>query len=150
MPEFEPKDPKFDARVRASFARNRLLGSFGVAIKEIRPGHVVMTLPFREELCQQHGYLHGGVLAALLDSASGYAGLTLMPVSAAVLGVEFKVNFLAPAIGDHIEVFGRVLKSGRTLTVCAGDAFAVADGKSKVVASMLNTVMAVTDRDISD
>jgi uncharacterized protein (TIGR00369 family) len=150
MPDFEPKDPNFDARVRASFARNRLLGSFGVAIKEITPGHVVMTLPFREDLCQQHGYLHGGVLAALLDSASGYAGLTLMPVSAAILGVEFKVNFVAPAIGERVDVFGRVLKSGRTLTVCAGDAYAISDGKQKLVASMLNTVIAVTDRDISD
>ena len=121
-----------------------------MTIKEITPGHVVMTLPFREDLCQQHGYLHGGVLAALLDSASGYAGLTLMPVSAAVLGVEFKVNFVAPAIGDRIDVFGRVLKSGRTLTVCAGDAFAVSGGQSKLVATMLNTVIAVTDRDISD
>ena len=150
MNDFEPQDPDYAARVTASFARNRLLGSFGVAIKGIKPGHVTMSLPFREDLCQQHGYLHGGVLAALLDSASGYAGLTLMPVSAAVLGVEFKVNFVAPAIGERVDVFGRVLKSGRTLTVCAGDAYAVADGTQKLVASMLNTVMAVTDRDISD
>ena len=124
--------------------------TFGAMLASVSPGAVEITLPFREDLAQQHGYLHAGVIATIMDSACGYAALTLMPPEAAVLAVEFKVNFLAPAVGDRIVARGRVVRSGRTLTVCAGEAFATADGSEKLVASMLSTVMAVRDRGIAD
>ena len=145
-----PKDPNFEKRVRASFSQQRVMETFGAMLASVSPGAVEITLPFREDLAQQHGYLHAGVIATIMDSACGYAALTLMPPEAAVLAAEFKVNFLAPAVGDRIVARGRVVRSGRTLTVCAGEAFATTGGSEKLVASMLSTVMAVRDRGIAD
>ncbi len=102
-----------------------------------------MELPFRDDLTQQHGFLHAGVVAAIIDSACGYAALTLMPPDAAVLTSEYKVNLLSPAAGDAIIARGRVLKAGRTLIVTRGDAFALKGGEEKLVATMLATMMAV-------
>ena len=147
---FEPKDPDFEKRVRVSFSRQGIMKTLGAELREISPGAVDIFLPFRDNLSQQHGYLHAGVVATILDSACGYAGLTLMPPASAVLAVEFKVNFMAPATGEAIIAQGRVLKAGRTLIVCEGRAYAETNGSRKLVASMQSTVMAVSDRGIID
>jgi uncharacterized protein (TIGR00369 family) len=142
-----PADLAFAARVRDSFGRQRFMATLGARLVRIEPGEVDVELSFREDLTQQHGYLHAGVVAAIADSACGYAAFTLMPAGAAVLSVEFKLNLLAPARGDRLLARGRVLRAGRTLTVCTGDVAALAaDGEETLIASMLATIMALRDR----
>jgi uncharacterized protein (TIGR00369 family) len=143
---YEPKDPDFEARVRASFARQAFMATLGAELVAVSPGEVVIALPFREDLTQQHGFLHAGVATSVVDSACGYAALTLMPPGAGVLSVEFKVNLLAPAAGERFIATGRVVKPGRTLTVCAGEMAAERAGECAVVTLMQATMMTLKDR----
>ena len=144
MTHFTPKDADFEARVRASFARQRVMETFGARLLRVAPGEVEIGLDFREDLTQQHGYLHAGVVTTVVDSACGYAALTLMPAGAEVLSIEFKLNLLSPARGEGFAARARVVRAGRNITVCAGDLFALAAGGEKVVATMLGTMMTVT------
>ena len=146
---FTPMDAAFEARVRASFARQRVMNTIGAALTSVSPGAVVIELPFRADLTQQHGYLHGAIVTAIVDSACGYAAHTLMPVDAAVLTVEYKVNFLAPAVGRVFVAHGRVTKPGRTLTIAAGEVIAETEAGPKPIAIMLATMMTVSAREIS-
>ena len=143
MNDFVPRDTEYEARVRASFARQRVMATIGAALARIVPGEVEIELLFREDLTQQHGYLHAGVVAAVVDSACGYAALTLAPAGAEVVSVEFKLNLLAPAVGERFVARARVKRAGRSITVCAGDLFAAAGGAEKAVATMLATMMTV-------
>jgi len=136
-----------EERVRASFARQGLLATLGARVTRVAPGEVDVELAFDERLTQQHDYLHAGALTAALDSACGYAALTLLPEEAAVLSVEFKVNLLAPAAGERFLARGRVVRAGRTLTVCRGDAVAFAGDEERHVATMVATMMALGPRD---
>lgn len=145
-----PKDPGFEARVRASFARQRLMRTIGAVLEAVAPGRVAIRLPFRDDLTQQHGFLHAGTIAAAADSACGYAALTLMPADAAVLSIEFKVNMLAPAKGEAIIARAEVIRPGRTIMVCRADVYAVSAGDEKLVAAMQGTMMVVTGRGMSD
>jgi uncharacterized protein (TIGR00369 family) len=138
-----PRDPDFEARVRASFARQRFMATLGATLGRVAPGEVAITFTHREELTQQHGFLHAGVMTSVADSACGYAALSLMEPGAGVLSVEFKVNMLAPAVGDRFVATGRVVRSGRTLTVCAGEVTAERDGETIAVLLMQATMMAV-------
>lgn len=143
-------DPGIEARVRASFGRQRLMTTIGALVDEVASGRVVLRLPFRDDLTQQHGFLHAGTIAALADSACGYAALTLMPLDAAVLSVEFKVNMLAPAKGDAIVARAEVIRAGRTIMVCRADVVALLGAEEKLVAAMQGTMMVVRDRGMID
>ena len=147
MPTFEPQDPNFEARVRESSARQKVMKTIGASLTKISPGEVEIELPFRKDLTQQHDFLHGGIVATIVDTACGYAALTLMPVDSAVLTIEYKVNFVSPATGKKMIARGHITKPGRTVTVCAGDVFAVSDGKEKLVATMLATIMTLHGRE---
>jgi uncharacterized protein (TIGR00369 family) len=147
MPAFEPRDPEFEKRVRASFARQQVMRTLGASMTRVSPGEVEIALPFREDLTQQHGFLHAGIVSTIADSACGYAAYSLMPADAAVLTVEYKVNFLSPARGDRMIARARVTKPGRTVTVSACDVYAVQDGKEHVIATMLGTLMSVRERE---
>ena len=147
MPAFEPQDPAFEKRVRASFARQRVMQTIGARLVRVSPGEVEIALPFREDLTQQHGFLHAGVVSTIADSACGYAAYSLMPSDAAVLTIEYKVNFLSPAQGDRMIARARVTKAGRTVTVCTCDVMIVKDGREQIVATMLNTLMTVRERE---
>lgn len=114
----EQAAPEVEARIRASFELQGLMRHLGARLSRISPGHVQIVLPSRPEITQQHGYIHAGATSAIADSAGGYAALTLLPETAEVLTVEYKINLLAPATGDHLEAVGTVVKAGRTLTVC--------------------------------
>lgn len=144
---FEPKDLAFAARVRDSFARQGAMATLGATLSEVSPGRVAIELPWSAHLTQQHGFLHAGMVATALDSACGYAGFTLMPAEAAVLTIEFKINLLAPAKGQRFRMVGEVVKPGRTVTVVEGKAFAIDEGREKLVATMHATLMAVVGRD---
>jgi uncharacterized protein (TIGR00369 family) len=117
-------DPEIESLVRESFDRQGLMRYLGAIMVDVRAGEVGIRLPFRPELTQQHGFFHAGGTSAIADTAGGYAGLTVFPKGSAVLTVEFKINLIAPAKGDALFAVGRVLKSGRTLTVCQLEVFA--------------------------
>lgn len=143
------RDPDFETRVRASFARQQFMTLLGARLERVAAGEVCVRLPFQPALTQQHGFLHAGVVTSVVDSACGYAALTLMEPGAAVLSVEFKVNLLAPARGRAFVAVGRVVRAGRTLTVCTGEVRALpeGDGGDEVpVAIMQATIMAVRER----
>lgn len=146
----EAKDPNFEARVRASFGKQRLMRTIGAVLEDVAPARVSIRLPFRDDLTQQHGFLHAGTIASVADSAAGYAALTLMPADAAVLSIEFKVNMLAPAKGESIVARAEVIRPGRTIMVCRADVFALSGGKEKLVAALQGTMMVVSGRGMVD
>ena len=141
MPAFQPEDPAFEARVIDSFHQQKLMGTIGAALTRVAPGEVEIELPFRDDLTQQHGYIHAGVVTAIADSACGYAALSLLPAGAEVLTVEYKVNLLAPAAGTRLVARGRVIRRGQTISVCASDVTAAGDGADIHVATMLATII---------
>ena len=147
VPRFEPKDPDYAERVRASFARQGAMKTIGATLVSVEPGRVVIELPWAQELTQQHGFLHAGMVAAAMDTACGYAGFSLMPADAAVLTIEYKINLLAPAKGQRFRMEADVVKPGRTISVVEGIAYAIDEGREKVIATMNATLMAVFGRD---
>lgn len=146
MIEFRPKDKDYAERVRASFARQGFMAYLGADVARIAPGACDIVLPYRPELSQQHRYFHGGVIATLADNAGGYASYTLMGAGDSVLTVEFKLNILTPAAGEALLARGRVIKAGRTLSVCRADVFAVAAGVETLCASAQLTIMCMSGR----
>lgn len=143
-------DPDSASRVRASFSKQRLMRTIGAQLETVEPGRVAIRLPFREDLTQQHGFLHAGTIAAVADSACGYAALSLMPADAAVLSIEFKVNMLAPAKGDSIIARAEVIRPGRNIMVCRADVHAVDGESEKLVAAMQGTMMVVRGGGLTD
>jgi uncharacterized protein (TIGR00369 family) len=144
-------DPDYDRRVRDSFARQRFMATIGAHIVSVSPGEVVIELPWRDEVAQQHGVLHAGAVASIADSACGYAALSLMPAGAAVMSVEFKVNLLAPGRGDRFRAVGRVRRAGRTLSVCEGSVIAIDGSEEREVAIMTATMIRLEGRpDLTD
>ncbi|MGW7368762.1 PaaI family thioesterase [Streptomyces sp. NPDC054841] len=139
----EEASPEVRKRIQASFDRQGLMSHLGARITHIAPGRVHIVLPSRPEVTQQHGYFHAGATSAVADSAGGYAAFTLFPENTDVLTVEYKINLLSPAVGDHIEAVGTVLKSGRTLTVSRLEVFGVQEGRRKLVANGQQTLIRV-------
>ena len=152
MPQpYKPRNPDFETKVRASFERQAVMQTIGAELAQVTPGQVEISMPFSSALTQQHGFLHGGIVTTLLDSACGYAALSLMAPEAGILSVEFKVNLLAPAAGSTFRAQGRVKKPGRNITVTEGELVAEQNGEQKLVASMVATMMSIYGRDgISD
>ncbi len=144
--EFEAPNPDFAARVQASFARQRIMALLGADLARIEPGFCEILLPFRDELCQQHGFFHGGVIGTIADSAGGYAGFSLMPEDASVLTVEYKLNLVAPADGDRLTARGRVIKAGRTLVVSRADVTVRKNGGETLCATLLQTLITMHGR----
>jgi uncharacterized protein (TIGR00369 family) len=140
-PRFEPADPEFERRVRDSFARQKVMATIGARLVRVEAGVVAIELPWREDLTQQHGYVHAGITSTIADSAGGYAAFSLFPAGSSVLTVEYKMNLMAPAAGERFVATGRVLKPGRTITICALEVVAVKDGREKICAAGLQTMM---------
>ncbi len=151
MRPLQPTDAAYAERVAASFGRQPAMATLGVRLLSVAPGRVELVLTHRADLTQQHGFLHGGMVAAVLDSACGYAAYTLMPAEAAVLTVEFKINLLAPARGPHFRCVGQVLKAGRSISVVDGQAFqgTEAGREDSQFASMTATMMTLMDRGLN-
>lgn len=139
-----PKDPNYELRIRASFAKQGLMATLGATLRHIAPGLVEIELPATPAVSQQHGFVHAGAVAAIADSAAGYSALSLMPAGAGVLTAEFKINLLAPATGSRLIARGRVVKAGRTLSVAQAEVFAEGE---RLVALLTATVMTVEGRD---
>jgi len=138
---FTPPNAEYAARVRASFARQGAMQTLGAELIAVEPGYCAIALVPRPEVAQQHGYVHAGIVGAIVDSAGGYAGFTLFPATASVLTVEFKLNLLAPAAGQRLVAEGFVVKPGRTLAITRGEVHAEERGKRTLVAIMQQTLM---------
>lgn len=144
--ELEEANAEVRQRIADSFARQGLMRHLGAELTHVGPGRVHITLPCRPEVTQQDGYVHAGATSAIADTAGGYAAYTLFPPGTAVLTVEYKLNLLAPARGDRLEAEGVMLRSGRTLTVCRIDVYAVSGPDRTLAAAAQQTVICVPDR----
>ena len=146
--ELDATDPHFQARVRESFDAQAFMRLIGARLERVEPGAVDVGLDFREDLTQQHGYLHAAVVAGIADSACGYAAYTLMPPGSNILSVEFNTNLLRPAKGSRFRAEARVLRAGRTITVVRADVLALDDDDAagQLVATMLGTMIRIAAR----
>jgi uncharacterized protein (TIGR00369 family) len=138
---FQPKDPDFAAKVRASFARQAFMTHLGARLVTVEAGHVEIEVDYRKELTQQHEYIHAGVTGSIVDTACGYAAYTLQPPETTVLTVEYKLNLLRPAVGEKLLASARVLRAGKSITVCQGEVFAIQGGQRTLCAATLATIM---------
>ena len=143
MAQFQPRDPDYAARVHASFALQHAMELIGARLMVVEPGFTEIHLPLKPEITQQHGYIHGGVVGMIADSAAGYAANTLTAADASVLTVEYKLNLVAPADGQHLVARGEVIKPGRTLIITRAEVFAIRDERSTLCAIMQQTIMAM-------
>lgn len=149
MSTHTPADPDYAQRVRNSFARQAAMQLIGAELISVAPGEVVIDLPHGPAITQQHGFVHGGILTAALDSACGYAAASLMSADVGVLSIEFKVSMLAPARGPRLRMTGSVLKAGRTISVVEGRAVQPhpsKPGEEQLVATMSATMMTISGR----
>ncbi len=142
---FETRNTEFAARTFDSFNRQTFMHSIGALIEDIEPGKVTVRLLARDDLLQQHGFFHGGLVGTIADNAGGYAGFTLLRPEDSILTVEYKLNIMAPAVGDEIVAIGEVIRPGRTLSVCRSEVYAVIGGERKLCAAMLGTFMAMAN-----
>ena len=143
---FQPADPDFEARVRASFGRQAAMKLIGATLARVEPGLAAIELPYRADITQQHGLVHGGITAMIADTAAGYAAYSLFPAASSILTVEFKINLIAPADGERLVATGRVKKPGRTLTICEFEVVAHKGASATVCAVGLETLMCLPGR----
>ena len=143
MPEFTHPDQNYETRIRESFIKQSAMQTIGATLGSVQPGEVHINLPYSNHITQQDGFLHAGIVTTIVDSACGYAAYTLMPAGSRVLSVEFKVNLMSPAIGERFVAVGKVIRAGRTITVCSGEVLAYQSDESKLVALMQATMIRV-------
>jgi uncharacterized protein (TIGR00369 family) len=141
----QPADPRFAERCRASFARQRAMALIGARMAAVTPGRCEIELPFRADLTQQKGFVHGGIVGMIADTACGYAAYSLMPASASLVTVEYKINILAPGRGERLLARAEVIKSGRTLSITRGEVYAEQGGAQTLCAVMQQTLMMLPD-----
>ncbi len=146
MSNFKPANPDFEQATRESFTRQGIMQHIGATLGEIRPGYVEIKVPYSDDLSQQHGFFHAGVLGTIADSAGGYAAFSLMAAGDGVLTVEYKINLLAPADGDMLIARAQVVRPGRTLTVSRADVVVVKDGQETLCGYMQQTLMRIVGR----
>ncbi len=146
MTRFEPRDPDFEAKVRRSFSRQTAMQTLGAELGRVEPGAVEIEMPYRADLTQQHGFVHGGIVTAILDSACGYAAFSLSSADTAISTVEYKVNFVSTAKGARLLARGEVVRPGAAITVCKGEVIFYDGSEEKLVATMLMTMMFLSNR----
>ena len=147
MARLTPKTENYEQRVRDSFARQGIMDTIGATLESVGPGEVAIRFAPKDSLSQQHGFVHAGVVATVLDSACGYAAFSLMPADAGVLTIEFKISLLAPAQGEYLVATGRVKKPGRNITFAEGEMHAHTGDGTKLVATMSASMMTILGRE---
>jgi uncharacterized protein (TIGR00369 family) len=146
---FKPAHDNYERVVRASFAKQGMLGGMGAWLVDVKPGHVIIELPFSNRVTQQQGLFHGAAIGAIGDSAGGYAALTLMPEGSEIVSIEYKINFVRPANGKLLRAEGQVLRAGRSVSVSRVDVFAADQDKPELIAVLQATFMRVDVPQIS-
>lgn len=141
---FKSLDPNYERKVRESFIRQGFMKFIGAKLVEVKPGYCEIHVPYRDELSQQHGFFHAGIIGTIADNTGGYAAYSLMGTGSSILTVEYKLNLVAPGDGDLLIGRARVVKPGRTLTVCRSEVFVVKNGIEKLCATSLMTLIAMT------
>ncbi len=144
--EFKPSNPGFENRVRGSFSRQGFMMLIGARLMDVGPGYCEIHVGYGKELTQQHGFFHAGIIGTIADTSAGYAAFSLMPADSSILSVEYKLNLMAPGDGELLIGRARVIKPGRTLTICQSDVFVVKKGKEKQCAASLVTLMRMTGK----
>ena len=139
--EFEPADPDYENKVIDSFSRQPFMQFIGAQLIVVQPGYCEITLPYKKEISQQHGFFHGGIVGTIADNCGGYSAYSLMPVDCSVLTVEYKLNLIASGNGEQLVGRGQVVKSGRTLTICRSDVFVIKDGVETQCATSIVTLI---------
>jgi uncharacterized protein (TIGR00369 family) len=140
---FQPVDSQYESKIRDSFSKQGFMHTIGAKLIKVGPGEVAIGMKFRDSLTQHHGFIHAGVITALIDNSCGYAAYTLMPANSEVLTIEYKVNFLAPARGEEFIATGKVIKPGKTISFCQGEVVAIQEGKERLIATMAATMISV-------
>lgn len=140
---FTPANRDFESRVRDSFARQSFMATVGAELVRVAPGETEIRVAYRADLCQQHGLFHGGLVGTIADNAGGYAAFTLMPAENSVLTVEYKLNLMAPALGEALIARARVVRPGRRITVCHADVYVLDGADEKLCATALGTFMSL-------
>ena len=141
MTQFEVQNPAYEQAVRASFGQQMFMVYLGAELTAVSPGNVTIEMPVTPDLSQQHGFVHAGATTAIVDSACGYATLSLLPPGSEVVTVEFKMNLLAPALGVKMIAHGRVVRPGRTLTVCQGELFGEDENGNRKLCAIMTATM---------
>ena len=141
MTQFEVQNPAYEQAVRASFAQQTFMAYLGAELTAVSPGNVTIEMPVTPDLSQQHGFVHAGATTAIVDSACGYATLSLLPPGSEVVTVEFKMNLLAPSLGVKMIAHGRVVRPGRTLTVCQGELFGEDENGNRKLCAIMTATM---------
>lgn len=144
--DFTVLDPDFAKRIQNSFDAQGVMGHIGALMMSVRPGYCEIELPYSDEVSQQHGFFHGGIISTIADTAAGYAASSLMDAEDGVLTVEYKINFMAPADGDRALARGQVLRPGRTLTVTRAEVSVIKDGQETICAVLQQTMMRIVER----
>jgi len=145
--QFEPQDPQYRNKVEESFNQQEVMKTIGATLLSVEPGRVEIDLAYSIKLTQQDGFLHAGIVSTVVDSACGYSAFSLMPEGTSVLSIEFKINFLKPAMGERFKAIGRVRKPGRTITVTEGELIAYGNNTETAVATMAATMMCLKNRE---
>lgn len=143
MSDTQPNESEMIAAITASFAKQGLMSNLGAQLLSVSPGEVEIRLPFSDGVSQQHGYFHAGAIASIADSAAGYAGLSMAPMGMTALAVEFKINLMRPGVGDAVVAKGRVLRSGRTISVCTAEVFIEVDGELTAQCAQLQQTLII-------
>jgi uncharacterized protein (TIGR00369 family) len=141
--KFKVLDSNYENKVIDSFSRQPFMAFIGARMVKILPGYCEIVLPYKNEISQQHGYFHGGIIGTIADNCGGYSAYSLMPADCSVLTVEYKLNLIASGLGEQLVGRGQVIKSGRTLTTCRSDVFVLKDGVEKQCATSIVTLMAM-------
>ncbi len=150
MDAYSPQDPDFVQRINDSFASQHFMTHIGARLGAVEPGRCEIRLPYRSEITQQDNFIHGGAVGTIADVAAGYSALSLMPVGARVLTVEYKLNLMKPALGKELVARGRVLRPGRTLTVCLSEVFDIDGNRETLCATLLATMYCLTEEPGAD
>lgn len=138
---FQPLNQSFAREVTDNFGEQSIMSLIGARLTLVEPGRVEITLPFRADLTQQHGYLHAGIITTIADSACGYAAYTLMPAGSEVLSIEFKINLLRPGKGELFVARAEVVRPGKTVSVVRADVLALNEETETLVATMQGTMI---------
>lgn len=146
MAPFEPVDPDYEKKVTDSFAGQPFMNFINAQLVAVKPGYCEIHLPYKNDLCQQHGYFHAGIIGTISDNCGGYAAFSLMPAGASVLTVEYKMNLVAPGDGELLIGQAKVIKPGRTLTICRTEVFVIKKGTQTLCATSLMTVMTMAGK----
>jgi uncharacterized protein (TIGR00369 family) len=144
--KFTPKDSEYFTRVHESFQRQKFMETIRAKLIKIEPGSCEIHIPYHINLTQQHGFFHAGIVGTIADNAAGYASFSLMDKHSSILTVEFKLNLLAPADGELLIGRSKVLKYGKTLTICRSDILIVKDGTEKLCAASQSTLMELSNK----